>query len=93
MKYYLLFYTVVEEFAARRTPYRAEHLALAEEAFARGDILLAGAYGEPPCGAALLFRVADRESVEAFAAADPYVTSGLVLDWRVEPWHVVVGDM
>jgi hypothetical protein len=29
------------------------------------------------------------DQVESFAQADPYVTSGLVTAWRVEPWNVV----
>jgi hypothetical protein len=28
---------------------------------------------------------------EAFAAADPYVTNGLVSSWRVREWTTVVG--
>ena len=29
--------------------------------------------------------------VEAFAQADPYVRNGLVREWRVREWNVVVG--
>ena len=29
--------------------------------------------------------------VEAFAASDPYVRNGLVREWRVREWNVVVG--
>jgi uncharacterized protein YciI len=28
---------------------------------------------------------------EEFAAADPYVTSGIVCKWRVRAWQTVVG--
>jgi uncharacterized protein YciI len=31
----------------------------------------------------------DAADAEAFAKADPYVTSGLVRDWRVDDWQVV----
>jgi uncharacterized protein YciI len=35
--------------------------------------------------------VADSTTVEAFADADPYVRNGLVTEWTVRPWAVVVG--
>ena len=34
----------------------------------------------------------DPTDVERFAKADPYVVNGLVKDWRVREWAVVVGD-
>jgi hypothetical protein len=30
-------------------------------------------------------------TVERFAQSDPYVTSGLVRRWEVQPWAVVCG--
>ncbi len=75
-----------------RAAYRSAHLKLVDAAYERGDLLLAGAYGEPPAAAALLFRVHTPAQVEAFAAADPYVTNGLVRNWKIEPWHVVIGE-
>lgn len=92
MNYFLLFYEVVENFAERRVPFRAKHLAYVDAAYERGDLLLAGAYGDPPGAAALLFRVRTSDEVRAFAEADPYVTNGLVLHWTMHPWHVVVGE-
>ncbi len=92
MKYFLLFYEFVDGYTEKRGPHRQAHLELIDAAYERGDLLLAGAYGESPKGAALLFRVSTPAEVEAFAVADPYVRNGLVLKWRIEPWHVVVGD-
>jgi uncharacterized protein YciI len=88
--YFALIYEVVPDMAERRTPYRPEHLRLAREAEARGELVMAGALGEPP-GALLVFRGADRTVAEAFAASDPYVSQGLVTRWTVRPWTVVVG--
>ena len=76
MKYFLLFYEVVDKFAEKREPYRPKHLGLIDDAHKRGELLLAGAYGDPPSGAALLFRANSADDVRAFAEADPYVTSG-----------------
>jgi uncharacterized protein len=53
---------------------------------------MAGALGDPPDGALLLFRGDTPEVAEHFARADPYVMRGLVTGWRVRRWNVVVGD-
>ena len=92
MQYFALFYEVVDEFINRRTPYRNEHLRLAGEAHARGEIVLAGALADPADQALLIFRAESAALVEDFARSDPYVKSGLVVRWQVRPWTVVVGN-
>ena len=92
MKYYALFYYVVDDFVARRAAYREEHLRLAQEAHRRGELLLAGALADPADGALLIFHAADRSVAEDFARNDPYVTRGLVTRWEVRPWTVVIGN-
>jgi len=77
---------------ARRADHREEHLRLAWAAQARGELVLGGAIGDPVEGAALLFRGESTEVAAKFAQADPYVQNGLVSDWRILPWHTVVGD-
>ena len=91
MSYFLLTYDVVEGFVDRRVPYRAEHLARVREAHARGDMFMAGAFGDPPEGAMLVFRAETMDVAREFARHDPYVTHGLVTRWQVRPWTVVVG--
>lgn len=90
--YYLLFYDTIENYVEKRAPFRAEHLALAREAHARGELLLAGALADPADGAVLVFRTPDRSAVEAFARQDPYVQNGLIRKWEVRPWTVVIGN-
>ena len=86
----MLFYEYVKEnVLERRAPHREAHIALVREWMADGRILMAGALGDPPQGAALVFAVEEPAEVERFTAADPYVESGLVTAWRVEPWSVV----
>jgi uncharacterized protein YciI len=92
MNYYALLYHTVEDFLARRTVYRDEHLRLAQEAHRRGDLLLAGALTEPADGALLVFRTANRATAEDFARNDPYVRNGLVTRWQVHSWAVVIGN-
>jgi uncharacterized protein YciI len=92
MSYFALFYHLPDGFVSRRSAYREEHLRLVREAHRRGDLVLAGALADPVDRALLVFRAADRSTVETFARNDPYVTSGLVTRWEVRPWIVVVGD-
>jgi uncharacterized protein len=88
--HYLLFYDFVPDYATRRTAHRAEHLRLAEESVARGELLLAGAFAEMD-GSVLLFSGDDPRVAEAFAESDPYVRHGLVTRRTVRTWTTVVG--
>ncbi len=90
--YHLLLYDLVENYLERRAPLREEHLKLAREAQARGELWVAGAFGDPPEGAALVFTTDDPSVAERFAEHDPYVRQGLVRSWRVRKWNVVIGD-
>lgn len=93
MPYYALFYTeVVEDFVNRRVPFRQEHLKLALESFGRGELQLAGALADPVDGALLIFLSHDSTAVEAFVKRDPYVLNGLIKQWRIRSWTVVVGN-
>lgn len=89
--HYLLFYDVVDDYVTRRVPLRAAHIGHAHEAIARGDLVLGGAFANPPDGAVLLFRGSSPAIAERFAEHDPYVTNGLVKTWRVREWTTVVG--
>lgn len=89
--HYLLFYDLVPDYLERRGAFRAEHLAHARAAVARGELVLGGALANPPDLAVLLFQCDSPAVVEAFAAADPYVLNGLVAGWRVREWTTVVG--
>jgi uncharacterized protein YciI len=90
--HYLLIYDVVSDYVERRRAFRAEHLALAQAAHARGELVLGGALADPTDGAILVFRGDSPAAAEAFAQADPYVRHGLVTQWRVRAWATVVGD-
>lgn len=87
----ILFYETGDDFIGRRAPYRVEHLALAQQAYQRGELVLAGALAEPADGAVLVFR-GPTVVAEAFAKADPYVKNGLVKSWRVRKWTTVIGE-
>jgi uncharacterized protein YciI len=87
--HHILFYEYVKDMADRRGPYRAAHLARIGSEREAGRIVMAGALGDPPAGAAIVFVDVPVEEIEAFAAADPYVEAGLVTGRRIEPWAVV----
>jgi uncharacterized protein YciI len=89
--YYLLVYKTVDDYVERRVPYRAEHLAYANDAHARGELVLGGALADPTDSAILVFRTDDRALIEDFARNDPYVRAGLIKEWSVRPWTVVIG--
>jgi len=92
LKHYLLFYDVDENYVAQRAAFRAGHLEKAWQAHERGELLLGGALADPVDGAVLLFKSDSPRVAEAFARADPYVTNGLVVRWRVREWATVVGE-
>ena len=92
MTYYLLLYDLVDDYLERRPAFREEHLHLAREAYARGELVMAGALADPADGAVLVFHSEDASVPEGFARQDPYVREGLVARWRVRPWTVVIGD-
>jgi uncharacterized protein YciI len=93
VKHFLLIYSYAPDYMERRGAQRAAHLELAHASAARGELQLGGAVpnDEPPFGL-LLFKADSAAVAEAFAAADPYVTEGVVTSWRVREWITVVGE-
>lgn len=89
METQILFYDYVEDVVERRGPYRDAHLMRIRAARERGELTLAGALGDPPHGAAIVFQGVAVDQIEAFAREDPYVQAGLVADWRIERWKLV----
>jgi uncharacterized protein len=89
--YFVLLYEVVDDFVNRRAPFRPEHLKILQEAHSRGELVMAGAFSDPVDGAALVFRGDSAAAARRFAETDPYVINGLVTNWRVRVWNVVVG--
>jgi uncharacterized protein YciI len=87
--HHILFYDYVENMAERREPYRDAHLKRITAEREAGRITMAGALGDPPHGAAIVFRDVPPEEIESFAAVDPYVEAGLVTARRIERWNLV----
>ncbi|MGK7389142.1 MAG: YciI-like protein [Candidatus Cyclobacteriaceae bacterium M2_1C_046] len=89
--YYILFYKTVEDYIERRAQYREEHLKLAQDALQNGSMVMAGALADPADGAVLIFKGDSPDVAKSFALNDPYVKNGLISDWYVRPWTVVIG--
>jgi uncharacterized protein YciI len=85
----LLLYDYVEDVLERRGPHRAAHLEKITQQREAGNLVMAGALGDPPIGGALVFKGVDPEYVEEFVRDDPYVKAGLVTAWRAQPWRLV----
>lgn len=90
--HFLLIYDTAADYLQRRGEFRNAHLAMAWQAAGSGELLLGGAVGDPADSALLLFRCESADTPAAFAKADPYVVNGLVMSWKVKPWHTVVGQ-
>jgi uncharacterized protein len=90
--HYILFYDLVDDYATRRVPFRSAHLELLKKAYARGEVVLAGALAEPPDGAVIVFSGAHPGAAEKFATNDPYVMNGIATKWRVRKWSTVIGE-
>jgi uncharacterized protein YciI len=90
--YYILFYKTVDDYVERRKPFRQEHLKLAQNAFQNGTLLMGGALSNPADSAVLIFKGESPLVAEEFAKNDPYVKNGLVSEWKVRSWAVVIGN-
>ena len=87
-RHVLIYEYVDDDVVERRAPHRELHIAMVRERLSDGRLLMAGALGaDPPHGGLLVF--CDAAEADEFARADPYVTSGLVREWRIDDWQVV----
>jgi uncharacterized protein len=90
--YYILFYKTIDNYIEKRAPFREEHLKMAQKAHHNGSLVMAGALAEPADSAILVFRGNGPEVAEQFAVNDPYVKNGLIAEWNIRPWTVVIGN-
>ncbi|MFO7303934.1 MAG: YciI-like protein [Gammaproteobacteria bacterium] len=89
--HYVLMYEFAPDYLQRRAAWRDEHLRLAWAAHERGELVLGGAFADPPDRGMLLFECESPDIPLRFAQADPYVKNGLVVRHTVRAWTTVVG--
>src|SRR5689334_15589199 len=70
--HYLLFYDVVDDYVERRGAFRGLHLAHAQRARDRGELVLGGALADPVDGAVLLFTGSSPQVAGTFAAEESF---------------------
>jgi len=86
----LLTYTYVPDILERRGRYRDAHLAILADLHVHGQVVMAGATGDPVDSAVFVFAGDDPQAARDFVAVDPYVAAGLVVAHTIVPWTVVV---
>lgn len=87
----MLTYKYVPDVLTKRVPLRAAHLQLAQQYSSEGKLLLGGAFADPVDSAAVIFKTDTKEDIEKFVQNDPYVQQGIVTEWNIREWTVVVG--
>ena len=84
----LMFYEMAPDGMARAVENFPAHSARLTEFYARGTLLMAGPYGNPPVGALGVFT--SQAAAEEFAAGDPFVLNGVVGRYTLQPWNEVL---
>jgi uncharacterized protein YciI len=91
MNYYILSYITGKNYLEERVKFRQEHLDHATEYFNEGYLLLGGAI-DLANEAMLVFKADSDKIAKAFAENDPYVKNGLIKEWKVRKWNIVIGN-
>jgi uncharacterized protein YciI len=84
MKYVLL-YEAAPDFRAKVPANLEGHRALWRRFHAEGTLVMVGPFTDEPAGGAMSI-FTTRAAAEAFAASDPFVTSGLVARFTIREW-------
>ncbi len=95
-KYYVLFcvtaYNSIENAKLNAPAEIAAHITRSRELYARGKVLMAGAFldtpGEPLTTMAIF---GSREDAEQYAASDPFVVNGMVTKHYIREWANILG--
>ncbi len=88
MKHVLL-YESSGDVATKAPAHFPAHHARLQEFHARGEILMAGTFGDPQeQGSMAVFPT--RAAAEAFVEGDPFVLNGVVRAWEIREWNEVL---
>ena len=92
MNFYILTYHLVDSYLEERGKYREEHLGMAKKGQEAGEIVMAGALDKPADKAVFIFKSESEETAKNFAENDPYYKNGLIKEYSVRKWNVVIGN-
>lgn len=88
MKYVLL-YEATPDFMSKVMAHIEAHRALWKQFSEAGTLLMIGPFTDPPAGSAMgIFTT--RAAAEAFVAADPFVSQGIVARFTIREWNEVL---
>ena len=93
LKTFVLQYHYVDNMLQKRDPFRAGHLAHADHHIEQGYLMAGGGFLPDIKRGMLLFRCDNREIVENFAKNDPFVKGGLVTNFEIHDWGILVGGI
>lgn len=91
MQHFILINHLVDDYLDKRVAYRTEHLALANQFYEKGLLVMAGALSDPSDTSVLVFKVEDVAVIHDFIQRDPYVKAGLIRSFEIRAWNVVIG--
>ena len=80
----LMFYDIASDGLVKVAEHYPAHVARLQAFHARGVLLMAGPYGNPPLGALSVFTT--REAAEEFSRDDPFVVHGVVARCTFQDW-------
>jgi hypothetical protein len=89
--YFLLTYDLTADYLIKREAFRDAHIKYAMTFVEQGSLCLGGALQSPASQALLVFKGKNSQVVKDFAKQDPYVLNGLITEWRVNEWNIVLG--
>jgi hypothetical protein len=87
---YVLLYEAAGDFMTKVPMYIDAHRALWHRFRAEGTLLFIGPFTDAPAGGAMAV-FTTRSAADAFVAADPFVTQGIVAHWTIREWNEVLG--
>ena len=96
--FHALFYDYVPNILEKRVPYRQDHFKHITNLVEKGHCQFGGAWGtdedssnDQVDGALIILKDMSKNEIEDFVKKDPYFINGLVPNYRIRPWNVVVG--
>ena len=88
----IILYHFVDDFIQKRTPVRMDHLNYLETYVQRGLLFLGGAL-DPIKKMGLIVFGGSNDQAMSLVKQDPYIREGLVVDFEIINWNVVIGTM
>jgi uncharacterized protein YciI len=82
---YVMFYELAADGMPKAMANFPAHSVRLNEFHAKGTLLMAGPYGNPPLGAIGVFT--SRDAAEEFIAGDPFVLNGVVSKHTIHEWN------